>query len=86
LRQPSVECNVDVVLRVWLNAADRVRARRVIIDSMGELERAITETSGAARSPGCLAVLLEALHRRGITSLLIQESGVVTATAVQQPS
>ncbi len=84
LRQPSVECNADVLAADLLAAVDRTGARRVIIDSIAELERAVTETSAAARIPGFMAALLEALRLRGVTTLLIRETGVLAAAGLMQ--
>jgi circadian clock protein KaiC len=51
----------------------------VIIDSLGELERAVIETSGAERVAGFFAALLEAMRLRNITTVLIRETGVVAS-------
>lgn len=74
LRHPSVECNPDVVADDLLTAVDHTGARRVIVDSVAELERAVTESSGGERIPNFLAALLEALRLRGVTTLLIMET------------
>jgi circadian clock protein KaiC len=79
LRYPSVERDADVLAEEFLAAIDGTDARRVIIDSLGELERAVIETSGPERVAGFFAALLEALRLRNITTILIRETGVVAS-------
>jgi len=79
LRRSPVERDADVLAGELLDAVDRAGARRVVVDSVGELERAVRETSDAGRVPGYFAALLEALRARGATTLLIRETGAVAA-------
>ena len=75
---------MDVLAGELLAAVDRSGARRVIIDSLSELDRAVTETSGRERIPGFFAALLEALRARDVTTLLIRETGEVAGNFMQQ--
>lgn len=84
LRHPSVECNADVLADSLLKTVDQTGARRVVIDSITELERAVTETSDAERIPNYLAALLEALRLRGVTTVLIRETGMLAAAIFLQ--
>lgn len=83
LRVAPVERDADVLADLLLAAVDRAEARRVVIDSVGELERAVRETSDAGRVPGFFAALLEALRARGATTLLIRETGVVVSDGLR---
>jgi circadian clock protein KaiC len=84
LRYPSVECDVDEMVEELLAAIDAVQAQRVVVDSLGEVERAITETSGPERVAGFFAALLEALRLRKATTLLIRETSVVASAYLAQ--
>ena len=84
LRFPSVECDADVLADTLLRAVDSTGARRVVIDSIAELERAVLETSDVGRIPNYLAALLEALRLRGVTTVLIRETGILAATTFLQ--
>ena len=83
LRVAPVERDADVLADLLLAAVDRTGARRVVIDSVGELERAVRETSDAGRIPGFFAALLEALRARGATTLLIRETGMVVSDGLR---
>ena len=63
-----------------LTALEQTGARRVIIDSILELERAVGESSGQARVPNYLAALLAALRTRGVTLLAIKETPKMVTT------
>jgi circadian clock protein KaiC len=77
LHLPPVECDADAVAHAVLEAVDRTKARRVILDSVEEVERAVLETSGAARVPNYLAALIDACRRRRVTTLLIKEQSTL---------
>ena len=89
LHYPSADCDADAVAAALLATVDQLGARRVVIDSLAELERAVAETSGAARASGFFAALLVALRMREVTTLVIQETGVgapVPGTAAEKVS
>ena len=77
-----VELDPDQVTTEMLATLERHKAKRLIIDSIAELERAVTESSGAAQVPNYLAALLAALRARGVTLLAIKETAKVVAAAV----
>ncbi len=79
-RWEPVELDPDQVATTLFNTLERVGARRLVIDSIAELERAVTETSGAARAPNYLAALLAGLRARGITLLAVQEAPKIVAS------
>jgi len=73
LHWPSVELDPDVVADELLATLDRTGARRLVVDSIAELERA----AGAfdrRRVDDYLAALLVALRRRGVATLVIRET------------
>lgn len=71
---PPVELNPDVVADQLLAALARTGARRLIIDSIAELERALQVTADARRMEEYLAALVVTMRDRGITTLAIKES------------
>jgi circadian clock protein KaiC len=72
-----IEVDPDHVATDLLTALDRTGARRVVIDSIAEIERAVVESSGAARVSNYLAALLAALRSRDVTLLAIKETSKV---------
>jgi circadian clock protein KaiC len=75
-----VEVDPDRVAHALLTALEQTGARRVVIDSILELERAVGESSGQARVPNYLAALLAALRTRGVTLLAIKETPKMVTT------
>jgi circadian clock protein KaiC len=74
LRQPPVERDADMLADGLLAALDRTGARRLVVDSLAAVERAVHETSAMRRTANYLGALVEALHTRGVSTLFIQES------------
>lgn len=81
-RWPPIEMNPDIVADRLLAALDRSRARRLVIDGIAELERAIARLSDASRIGDFVAALVEALHERQVTSLFLTEHPKVVAPAI----
>jgi circadian clock protein KaiC len=75
-----VEVDPDRVAHDLLTALEQTGVRRVIIDSILELERAVGESSGQARVPNYLAALLATLRIRGVTLLAIKETPKMVTT------
>lgn len=75
-----VELDPDQVATDLLIAATRTGARRLIIDGLVELERAVMEANGAERVPNYLTALLEALRHRGVTLLALKETPKMLAS------
>jgi circadian clock protein KaiC len=73
LRWPPVELNADILATNLLAALDETGAKRLVVDSIVELERAAIESGDARRVENYMAALVEALHRRGVTALFIRE-------------
>ena len=70
---PPVELNPDVVADHLLAALTRTGARRLVIDSMAELARALQVTGDSRRTEEYLAALVVSLRDRGVTTLAIKE-------------
>ncbi|GAC1433575.1 MAG: ATPase domain-containing protein [Chloroflexota bacterium] len=83
VRLPPVELDPDVVAAALLDAIDRTDARRLVIDSIGEMERAVAEGTNQSRVPGYIAGLVEALRDRAVTTIAIRESAHLVATDLQ---
>ena len=79
VRRAPVELDVELLADELLAALDRTGARRLVIDSIAEWERAVGEGSDPRRVPNHLAALAEALQVRGVTALLIRESTLPAA-------
>lgn len=74
-----VELDPDQVATELLAAVTRTGARRLIIDSLNELERAVVSTCGAERVPSYLTALLLVLRRQGVTVLALKETPKIIA-------
>ncbi|HEV2461191.1 MAG TPA: ATPase domain-containing protein [Ktedonobacterales bacterium] len=74
-----VELHPDAVAEHLLAALDRTGARRLVVDSIAELEHA-TARGDADRISDYLAALMVALRTRGVTALLIKEHRVTVAS------
>ncbi len=79
-RWEPIEVDPDHVATDLLSALDQTGVRRVVIDSIAELERAVVESSGTARVSNYMAALLAAFRTRGITLLAIKETSKVVTT------
>jgi circadian clock protein KaiC len=75
-----IEMDPDRVANDLLSALEQTGARRVVIDSILELERAVGESSGQARVPNYMAALLAVLRIRGVTLLAIKETPKMVTT------
>lgn len=79
LRQPPVERDPDILADALLAAVDRTGARRLIVDSLMVLERALQQTGDGGRVEEYLGALVEAMRVRGVTTLFIKENGSLAA-------
>jgi circadian clock protein KaiC len=73
-RWEPIELDPDQISMKLLTAVDQIGARRVVIDSIVEIERAVNESSGHERSPNYLGALLATLRERGVTLLAVKET------------
>lgn len=74
LRREPVELDPDRIATELLETIDRTGTRRLVIDSITELVRAVRESSGDARLVNYLTALQASLRARGVTLLAIRET------------
>jgi circadian clock protein KaiC len=86
LRYAPVELNPDIVADRLVAEIDRMRARRVIVDSIGELERALLRTGDRGRLDDYLAALVEVLRDRRVTTLFTKEISQLIHQNLDSPS
>ncbi len=78
-RWAPVELNPDIVADHLVSTLDQLGIRRLVVDSVAELERAVSADGGRARVDNYLSAIVEALRMRGITALFIKEIRQVVA-------
>jgi circadian clock protein KaiC len=76
---PPVELNADIVADYLLATLTRTGARRLVIDSIAELERALRATGDARRVDEYLTALVVTLRDRGVTTLALKETQQTSA-------
>ena len=76
---PPIKLNPDVLGDRLFNELDRTGARRLIIDSIAELERVLLRSGDTGRLEDYLAALLLALRSRHVTSLMLKETDKAVA-------
>lgn len=82
LDMPPIKLNADILADRLLLEVDRTHARRVIIDSEAELERAVLRGLDPHRLEDYLAALLQALRSRNVTTLMLKETDKVVAASL----
>lgn len=82
LRLPPVNQDPDALADRLLAVLDGVGARRLVIDSVAEIERAVATGGDPARVDDYLAAIVELLRARGVTSLLIKDRHQAGADAL----
>ncbi|HVA92316.1 MAG TPA: ATPase domain-containing protein [Chloroflexota bacterium] len=75
LHRPPIELEADALADSLLASLDRTGARRLVVDSIAEVERAVSEGSGPRRVQNYLSALVVALRARRITAVLTRETG-----------
>ncbi|HYM27486.1 MAG TPA: ATPase domain-containing protein, partial [Steroidobacteraceae bacterium] len=83
LEVPPIKINADVLADRLLAELDHTGARRVVIDSVAELERAVLRGLDPQRLDDYLAALLQALRQRNVTALLAKETDQVVAASLE---
>ena len=76
LRLPPVELDVDVVADRLLAALEQTGARRLVIDSIAELERTVAR-GDPGRVGDYLAALVEALRACRLTTLVLKDTAAL---------
>ncbi len=83
LRWDPVDLNPDIVADRLLKALDATGARRLMVDSVIELERAVIESGDRDRVDGYMAALVKAVRVRGISSLFLREMQQVIGQGIE---
>jgi circadian clock protein KaiC len=78
-RWAPVQLKPDIVADHLLRALDVTGARRLVVDSIAELEHAV-KRNVPRRTSDYLAAMMEALHERDVTALFIKELRLTVAT------
>lgn len=79
-RWAPVELNPDVVGDRLIDTLDQSGARRLVVDSIAELQHALLRSGDPERAADYLAALIEALRARDVTTIFIMEHPKVLAT------
>ncbi|MBA3824212.1 MAG: AAA family ATPase [Ktedonobacterales bacterium] len=79
LRWPPVEMNPDILLEQLFEVLDRTHAQRLVVDSVDELFRAVSDYA-PLRVHNYMAAMVEELRIRGVTALFIKESNQYSNT------
>ena len=83
LHYPAVELDADALADQVLAALDRTHARRLGIDSIAVVERAVSEGSGPRRVQNYLSALIDALQSRRISALFTKETGPLAGSDLE---
>lgn len=73
LRVPPVELEPDILADRLLSIIDELGIRRLVMDSIAELEHAAVSSAGTGRVSDYIAALVEALRARNVTALYVKE-------------
>lgn len=82
IRLPAIQLNADIVADLLLREIERTGARRVVVDSVFELEHAVRNSRQPQRLYDFLSALLEALHRRDVTAVFTRETEKALSTTL----
>ena len=74
IETPPIKLNADILANRLLAEIDAVGARRLVVDSIAEIEQAIVRGLDPERLNDYLAALLSALRKRNVTPLLVRET------------
>jgi circadian clock protein KaiC len=83
LHYPPVELDADALADQLLAALDRTGAKRLIVDSVAVIERAVSEGSTPRRVQNYLSALITALQARHVTSLFTKETGPLAGSDLE---
>jgi circadian clock protein KaiC len=83
IHYPPVELDPDALADQLLATLDRTGAQRLIVDSIGVVERAVSEGSSPRRTRNYLAALISALQARRVTALFTTETGPLAGRDLQ---
>ena len=78
-RWAPVELNPDIVADHLLQTLENLGVKRLVVDSIAELERCVAADGGPERAANYLAAIVEATRLRGVTALFTREIRQVVA-------
>lgn len=84
LRTPPVELHADVLADILIARLDETGARRLVVDEVGELERALVASGYEHRFHDFAAALVESFRLRGVTALLTRQTAADDRSALEQ--
>lgn len=84
LRTPPVELRADVLADTLIARLDETGARRLVVDEVGELERALVAAGYEHRFHDFAAALVEAFRLRGVTTLLTCQTAAGSRSSLEQ--
>jgi len=83
LHHAPVELDPDALADELLATLDRTGARRLVVDSIAVVERAVTEVSTGRRVQNYLAALMAVLQARRVTALFTKETGPLAGAELE---
>jgi len=79
---PPVELDADVVADELLDVLDEMKARRLVVDSSADLERAVAVSGGVDRVDDYMGAFTVALRTRDVSALFVKESSIARPGAI----
>jgi circadian clock protein KaiC len=83
LRSAPVELDPDAEADRLIRALEETGARRLVIDSISELEEAVADGGDARRLRNYLTALNEVLRTRGVTALILREASRLISSQLE---
>lgn len=83
LRTPPVELHADVLADTLIAQIEAAGTRRLVVDEIGEIERALVAMGYQRRFHDFAAALIETLRLRGVTSLLTRQLSAGRRSALE---
>lgn len=82
LEAPPIKINADILADRLISELDKTGAKRLVVDSVAELERAILRGLDPGRLEDYLAAFLRAMRARRVTALLLKETDKALAATL----
>jgi len=83
IHHAPVELDPDALADELLATLDRTGARRLVVDSIAVVERAVTEVSTARRVQNYLSALITVMQARRVTALFTKETGPLVGAELE---
>ena len=78
-RWAPIELNPDIVADYLIQTVESLGIKRLVVDSIAELERCVLADGGPQRAANYLGAIVEAMRLRGVTALFTREIRQVVA-------